>query len=85
MLLWFCFLQVQPVRKSNWRQQHEDFINTIRSAKQFTLAIKEGRPLPPPTPPTSNPGVWSMGLHFYVLVTVTVNSSNKELEAKSLQ
>ncbi|CAO2628428.1 Zinc finger C2HC domain-containing protein 1B, partial [Lemmus lemmus] len=46
---------VQPVRKSNWRQQHEDFINAIRSAKQCTLAIKEGRPLPPPPPPTINP------------------------------
>ncbi|XP_031236289.1 zinc finger C2HC domain-containing protein 1B [Mastomys coucha] len=47
--------KVQPERKSNWRQQHEDFINTIRSAKQCTLAIKEGRPLPPPPPPTANP------------------------------
>ncbi|XP_036024972.1 zinc finger C2HC domain-containing protein 1B [Onychomys torridus] len=45
----------QPMRKSNWRQQHEDFINTIRSAKQCTLAIKEGKPLPPPPPPTINP------------------------------
>ncbi|KAB0366361.1 hypothetical protein FD754_010517 [Muntiacus muntjak] len=45
----------QPVRKSNWRQQHEDFINLIQSAKQCTLAIKEGRPLPPPPPPTVNP------------------------------
>ncbi|XP_074165746.1 zinc finger C2HC domain-containing protein 1B isoform X2 [Sminthopsis crassicaudata] len=44
-----------PVKKSNWRQQHEDFINTIRSAKQCMLAIKEGRPLPPPPPPTINP------------------------------
>ncbi|KAL0623598.1 Zinc finger C2HC domain-containing protein 1B, partial [Plecturocebus cupreus] len=45
-----------PVRKSNWRQQHEDFINAIRSAKQCTLAIKEDRPLPPPPPPSLNPG-----------------------------
>ncbi|XP_040094548.1 zinc finger C2HC domain-containing protein 1B [Oryx dammah] len=45
----------QPVRKSNWRQQHEDFINAILSAKQCTLAIKEGQPLPPPPPPTINP------------------------------
>ncbi|XP_074043854.1 zinc finger C2HC domain-containing protein 1B isoform X2 [Macrotis lagotis] len=44
-----------PQKKSNWRQQHEDFINTIRSAKLCTLAIKEGRPLPPPPPPTINP------------------------------
>ncbi|XP_032839048.2 zinc finger C2HC domain-containing protein 1B, partial [Tyto alba] len=38
----------QPGKKSNWRQQHEDFINTIRSAKQVTKALKEGRPLPLP-------------------------------------
>ncbi|XP_059798077.1 LOW QUALITY PROTEIN: zinc finger C2HC domain-containing protein 1B [Balaenoptera ricei] len=44
----------QPMRKSNWRQQHEDFINAIRSAKQGTLAIKEGRPLPPPPTPSIN-------------------------------
>ncbi|XP_036105328.1 zinc finger C2HC domain-containing protein 1B isoform X2 [Molossus molossus] len=45
----------QPVRKANWRQQHEDFINAIRSAKQCTIAIKEGQPLPPPPPPSINP------------------------------
>ncbi|XP_077632144.1 zinc finger C2HC domain-containing protein 1B [Crocuta crocuta] len=47
--------KLQPVRRSNWRQQHEDFINAIRSAKQCTLAIKQGRPLPPPPPPSINP------------------------------
>ncbi|XP_051020304.1 LOW QUALITY PROTEIN: zinc finger C2HC domain-containing protein 1B [Acomys russatus] len=47
--------KVQPVRKSNWRQQHEEFLNVIRSAKECTLAIREGRPLPPPPPPTVNP------------------------------
>uniref|UniRef100_A0A8C6RKN2 Zinc finger, C2HC-type containing 1B n=2 Tax=Nannospalax galili TaxID=1026970 RepID=A0A8C6RKN2_NANGA len=41
-------LKSLPVRKSNWRQQHEDFINAIQAAKQCTLAVKEGRPLPPP-------------------------------------
>ncbi|XP_048210506.1 zinc finger C2HC domain-containing protein 1B [Perognathus longimembris pacificus] len=45
----------QPVKKSNWRQQHEDFINAIQSAKQCMLAMKEGRPLPPPPAPTINP------------------------------
>ncbi|XP_072499617.1 zinc finger C2HC domain-containing protein 1B isoform X4 [Notamacropus eugenii] len=44
-----------PVKKSSWRQQHEDLINAIRAAKQCFLAIKEGRPLPPPPPPTINP------------------------------
>ncbi|XP_036270247.1 zinc finger C2HC domain-containing protein 1B [Pipistrellus kuhlii] len=45
----------QPVRKSNWRQQHEDFITAIQSAKQCALAMKEGRPLPPPPPAFINP------------------------------
>ncbi|XP_023568030.1 zinc finger C2HC domain-containing protein 1B isoform X2 [Octodon degus] len=45
----------QPVKKSNWREQHEEFINTIRSAKDCMQAMKEGRPLPPPPPPRVNP------------------------------
>uniref|UniRef100_UPI00358DE86D zinc finger C2HC domain-containing protein 1B-like n=1 Tax=Myxine glutinosa TaxID=7769 RepID=UPI00358DE86D len=44
-----------PVKKQNWRQKHEDFINTIRSAKGVTKALKEGKPLPPPPPSTINP------------------------------
>ncbi|XP_039202769.1 zinc finger C2HC domain-containing protein 1B isoform X2 [Crotalus tigris] len=43
-------------KKSNWRQQHEDFISAIRAAKLATQAMKEGRPLPPPPPPSINPG-----------------------------
>ncbi|NWH65496.1 ZC21B protein, partial [Geococcyx californianus] len=45
----------QPVKKSNWRQHHKDFINAIPSAKQVTKALKEGHPLPPPPPPSINP------------------------------
>ncbi|KAJ6660143.1 hypothetical protein lerEdw1_018070 [Lerista edwardsae] len=45
----------QPEKKSNWRQQHENFIAAIRSAKLASIAMKEGRPLPPPPPPTINP------------------------------
>ncbi|XP_013049663.3 zinc finger C2HC domain-containing protein 1B isoform X1 [Anser cygnoides] len=45
----------QQVKKSNWRQQHEDFINAIQSAKEVTKAVQEGRPLPPPPPPSINP------------------------------
>uniref|UniRef100_A0A8D2JHT1 Zinc finger C2HC-type containing 1B n=1 Tax=Varanus komodoensis TaxID=61221 RepID=A0A8D2JHT1_VARKO len=45
----------QPEKKSNWRQQHENFITAIRAAKLATIAMKEGRPLPPPPPPTINP------------------------------
>ncbi|NXW57233.1 ZC21B protein, partial [Eurystomus gularis] len=45
----------QPGKKSNWRQHCEDFINAIRSAKQVTRALKEGRPLPPPPPLSIHP------------------------------
>ncbi|KFP61749.1 Zinc finger C2HC domain-containing protein 1B, partial [Cariama cristata] len=46
-----AFHSKQPGKKSNWRQHHEDFINTIQSTKQVTKALKEGHPLPPlPTP-----------------------------------
>ncbi|KAM9297885.1 LOW QUALITY PROTEIN: zinc finger C2HC domain-containing protein 1B [Morus bassanus] len=40
----------QPEKKSNWRQHHEDFINTIQSAEQVTKALKEDPLLPPPPP-----------------------------------
>ncbi|XP_067901812.1 zinc finger C2HC domain-containing protein 1B-like, partial [Heterodontus francisci] len=40
---------------SHWRQQHEDFINSIRSARLATDAVKKGLPLPPPPPPSINP------------------------------
>ncbi|XP_078413615.1 zinc finger C2HC domain-containing protein 1A-like [Cetorhinus maximus] len=40
---------------SHWRQQHEDFINSIRSARLATDAVKKGLPLPPPPPASINP------------------------------
>ncbi|XP_072906352.1 zinc finger C2HC domain-containing protein 1B-like [Hemitrygon akajei] len=40
---------------SHWREQHEDFINTIRNARLSTNAMKKGLPLPPPPPPSINP------------------------------
>ncbi|NXG69460.1 ZC21B protein, partial [Baryphthengus martii] len=45
----------QKMKKSNWRQHHEDSINAIRSARQVTKALKKGHPLPPPPPPSMNP------------------------------
>ncbi|XP_018533100.1 zinc finger C2HC domain-containing protein 1A [Lates calcarifer] len=44
-----------PKKPSNWRKKHEDFIATIRAAKNLTQVIKEGGPLPPPPPPTYDP------------------------------
>ncbi|XP_075451125.1 zinc finger C2HC domain-containing protein 1B [Ascaphus truei] len=44
----------QSGRKYSWRDQHEEFITAIRSAKQATTAMREGRPLPPPPPPSIN-------------------------------
>lgn len=43
--------------KSNWRQTHEEFIKSIRAAKQVSDHLKNGgrlQDLPPPTP-SENP------------------------------
>jgi len=44
----------QPSQQ-NWKQKHEEFIKTIRAARQVTAAIREGKELPPPPPPSVNP------------------------------
>ncbi|XP_033120817.1 zinc finger C2HC domain-containing protein 1A-like isoform X2 [Anneissia japonica] len=61
-------LEVKPVKqkanqsklplsksKTNWRAKHEEFISTMRAAKDVTKAIKTGADLPPPPKPTINP------------------------------
>ncbi|EDO46282.1 predicted protein, partial [Nematostella vectensis] len=47
-------LELKP-KRSNWKQKHEEFLATVRSARQVTTAVKRGEPLPPPPPPTINP------------------------------
>ena len=42
-------------KQSNWRQKHEEFIRTVRAAREATVAIKEGRKPPSPPPPVINP------------------------------
>ncbi|XP_064597788.1 zinc finger C2HC domain-containing protein 1B-like [Liolophura sinensis] len=44
-----------PVKKNNWRAKHQDFINSIRAAKNAQVAVASGGPLPPPPPPSINP------------------------------
>ncbi|PNF31353.1 hypothetical protein B7P43_G10897 [Cryptotermes secundus] len=43
-----------PVKKSNWRQKHEDFINTIRAAKQVKTHLAQGGKLSDLPPPPSS-------------------------------
>ena len=45
----------KPSIKSNWRAKHEDFIRTVRAAREVSVAMKQGKELPPPPPPTINP------------------------------
>ena len=45
----------QSTNKSNWRQKHDEFIKTVRAAREVTAAMKQGKELPPPPPPTINP------------------------------
>nr|XP_022907327.1 zinc finger C2HC domain-containing protein 1C-like [Onthophagus taurus] len=44
-------------KRSNWRQTHNDFISTIRAAKQAQAYVAKGGKLSdlPPPPPSSNP------------------------------
>nr|XP_054760724.1 zinc finger C2HC domain-containing protein 1B-like [Lytechinus pictus] len=48
-------IKKQGIKKTNWRQNHADFVNAIRSARQAQHAINTGKPLPPPPPPSINP------------------------------
>ncbi|XP_016991924.1 uncharacterized protein LOC108053717 [Drosophila rhopaloa] len=45
------------VKKNNWRQKHEEFIQSIRAAKQVQLHLARGGKLSdlPPPPPSENP------------------------------
>lgn len=49
------YFKPQESRRSNWRAKHEEFIQTVRAARGVTQALKEGKDLPPPPPPTINP------------------------------
>ncbi|XP_055630814.1 zinc finger C2HC domain-containing protein 1C-like [Toxorhynchites rutilus septentrionalis] len=44
-------------RKNNWRQKHEEFIRTIRAAKEMQAHLAKGGKLSdlPPPPPSENP------------------------------
>lgn len=44
-------------KSSNWRVKHEDFIKTIRAAKEMQVYIAKGGKLSdlPPPPPSINP------------------------------
>ncbi|XP_033629830.1 zinc finger C2HC domain-containing protein 1A-like [Asterias rubens] len=48
-------IQAQPIKETNWRERHLDFVNSIRSARAAQKAINTGGPLPPPPPPSKNP------------------------------
>ena len=45
---------VQP-KKKDWRQQHEQFVASIRAAREVTRSIAKGGPLPAYTPSAPNP------------------------------
>lgn len=49
---------VAPASKANnWRSKHEDFIKTIRAAKEMQVHLAKGGKLSdlPPPPPSENP------------------------------
>ncbi|XP_025976055.1 zinc finger C2HC domain-containing protein 1C [Dromaius novaehollandiae] len=49
--------QNEPLRKNNWRQKHESFIQTLRQARQVQQVLSKGGKVSelPPLPPVENP------------------------------
>ena len=45
---------LQP-KKKDWRQQHDQFVASIRAAREVTRSIAKGGPLPAYTPSAPNP------------------------------
>ena len=48
-------MSLQPKKKNNWKQQHEQFVASIRAAREVTQAMSKGAPLPAYTPSAPNP------------------------------
>lgn len=50
-------ISASPNKNNNWRAKHEDFIKTIRAAKQMQAYVAKGGKLSdlPPPPPSENP------------------------------
>uniref|UniRef100_A0A8C5FYF2 Zinc finger C2HC domain-containing protein 1A n=1 Tax=Gouania willdenowi TaxID=441366 RepID=A0A8C5FYF2_GOUWI len=44
-----------PKKPSNWRKNHKDLTSSVRAAKIFSAAMKDGRSLPPPPPHPYDP------------------------------
>lgn len=48
-----CYFSPQPPKKSTWRKQHQEFIQTVSEARNFSRHIAQGgkaSDLPPPPP-----------------------------------
>lgn len=45
----------QHTPKADWKRKHEEFISSIRAAREVTTLLKSGAPLPPPKPSAPNP------------------------------
>lgn len=50
-----CMSNTLQPKKKDWRQQHEQFVASIRAAREVTRSIAKGGPLPAYTPSAPNP------------------------------
>lgn len=55
MCLYVCMSNTLQPKKKDWRQQHEQFVSSIRAAREVTRSIAKGGPLPAYTPSAPNP------------------------------
>ena len=45
------------LQKPNWKIQHDELRENIRNAREITKAVKEGKPVPPPSKPAGTGGL----------------------------
>ena len=66
VLIFFLYLYWKPVvRKGDWRQKHTELIKAIRQARDVTVAIKAGGPLPTFQPSAIPSGKIRMSFFLY--------------------
>ena len=56
-------------QKPKWRIQHDELRENIRNAREITKAVKEGKPVPPPTKPAGT-AICEVGANSLVVFIV---------------
>jgi len=48
-------MRISSPPKTTWREKHSELLTSIQNGRKVTVAIAQGKPLPPPPPATIDP------------------------------